>query len=476
MARHVAPHVLADLEAGRLDDDARAVANAHVDVCDRCRDARERVRAAREAMADIRTDEPDGLRWDHIGARVYWVTSSEQRARARQHGRTRWLVAGAAAAAAVAITGSWWALRDYRSNQAARTAETVPAPAPEPAPSPTVPAPAALHGVVTVVQGDVNVDFDDVVEVGRTIRTGAGRVVVQFGADSAFAVGPDSTLAVRAFDDRDVALVVDGRVDVTLSRRAPDQRFAIVAGNREFAVRGTVFRVEYRDDRLDVACTRGQVVVVDGDREVAVSAGEHLRILDAWVERAAPLPSERLAALEDGLRLPVLPVWTDADAARAASARLDVSAEPAQAVEVDGVEVGAGSLSLRVPPGRHHVESQGKRGEWIELGAGDKRGAVVARAEPEPSRARRSVRSHQLDAALGKSTVRLFNCTRRLREQGTGWYVKLEVGIDRDGTQSYLNILDHNVTPTIARCVRDVVDSIEFPRGPKERVVKKIVP
>jgi hypothetical protein len=485
MSRHIPPHRFADADAGTLTTRERAVIDSHVRECSRCADARTRVRDAREAMLAMAEDEPEDMRWDHIGAQIYWKTAADRRVHTGA-GRRSWILAAAAVATAAAGAAGYALLRDQPA--ADDTRAVAPAPAPEPAPAPApLPAAEPMLGVVTVASGDIALDgapleFDALIETGHTLATSAGaRVTVQFDADSALTLGPDSTLSFAAFDTGSIRLDVTGTVAVRLERRAPEQQFAIVAGSREVVVRGTVFRVGHRADRLEVACTRGRVAVLEGDAVTEVAAGEHLSVFDALARAgvARPIAPEQLAALDESLRAPVLPTWSGARDALAASSRIDVQAIAGNAVEIDGIGIGigfgggAGGVAVRVAPGRHHVELGAEHGQWIEVGAGAVH-PVVARVERK--RPARSVRAPQLDAQLDKRVGRLAQCGRTLAAHGIarGSYVKLEVGVNADGSQGYLNIRDYNVPSEVAECVRDVVDEIDFPRGPAERIVKTI--
>jgi hypothetical protein len=480
MSRHVRAHRWADAEAGRLSADQLARAEAHARDCDACARGRERVRAAREAMASIATDEPEDVRWDEIGAQIYWTTSSERRTRGA--GLRAWrplALVGVTAAVAAGIVG-YLALR---GDEAEPVALEMPGVAPEPAPvaPEAVPLPAeSVQGVVTVAQGEVTLDgkpleLDRAVGAGHILATGAhGRVFVQFDDDSVFALGANTTLELTAFDSRRVQLDVRGTIDVQLSHRSPEQRFAVGAGERDVVVRGTVFRVVHGGEALEVACTRGRVSVVQGDDSTDVRAGEQLSIIDALSRSAAakPIPERELAQLTRALEMPVLPVWAGARDALDTTARLDIEAPVASAVVVDGIGVGWGSLAMRVAPGRHHVEGAGNLGEWIEVGAGSTAVATLVRNKKH----RKSIRGPQLERELRKRRRRLAQCAKSLAVHGIveGSFVTLEIGVNKDGSQGLLNIVDSNVPAATARCVRDVVDGIELPRGPRETFRKTI--
>lgn len=466
--RHVPPHRIAAMLAGELDAKATESVRAHLAECPRCAAAARRVEQAREGLADIaRSDEPK-LASDLVWARIHWSTSSDRRARLRgaerRRGRFFAAAGGLAVAAACAV-----ALVTLRSAEPAPVALQ---PQPEAPLLPDVPLPVAepLSGVVTMVHGEAwvdskDVDFDALLGAGAIIETGAeGRVAVQFGPGSAFSVGPDSSLRVRSFDSKSVVLDIQGRVDVEVSRRSNDQMFAVIAGDRRVEVRGTAFRVDHRGGELDVACGHGHVVVWDGDNKVDLRAGQTLSVLDAIADRRpVTVPADQRAALERSLTLPKVPGWSEGPDVLRRTGRLAVDAPAARAVAVDGRRVGAGSLVLRVLPGRHRVDAAGL-GEWVEVDAGRERKAV-ARGAVAGSRER----ERQLETALGGRQVMLRRCVARLDREGllAGTSIELEIGVNRDGTQSFLNIVDTNLPTDAAHCLRDVVDAIQFPRGPR---------
>src|SRR5262249_59351666 len=117
---------------------------------------------------------------------------------------------------------------------------------------PRPPAPAALAGLVNRASGDVMVDgvrpadlFARTLAQGSKIATADGRVDIQFGDKSAFALGPRSTIELRRFDVEIIELAVDGTVDIVVAPRAAGQRFLVDAGDQVVEVRGTQFRVTH---------------------------------------------------------------------------------------------------------------------------------------------------------------------------------------------------------------------------------------
>jgi hypothetical protein len=485
---HVAPTRWADLARGRLSDADRRRALAHAERCAECARARDRIAGAAAAMADIAKAPAPELGWDHIRARVHWTVSSERRSQQRRAARPRrwWLAAPVLAAAAALVVGS-------QLVPAARPlpVASIPAQPAEVTPVALAVAPAPLAGVVTLVSGEVAIDgvtapralLAHPIAAGSVVRTAVGRVGVQFGAGSAFAVGAGSTVDVRRFDSAAVELAVEGELLVEVSKRAPGQRFTVLAGGRTVEVRGTAFRVVQRDGALEVACSHGRVAVIDRARaggEIEVGAGEVARIDGDRVLGAAarPLDAAALDALTRA-QAPRLPVWADPAQLERTSGLLEIAVAPGRAVRVDGVDVGKGPLSLRVTSGRYLVQAERAPGrwsdaEWLEVGAADSAHleVVAARAEGGGARpdapttpAARDERHGQLERLLDRG--RVVTCLRALTKQGiTDTFVELDLGIDGDGAVSFLNIADTDLPRSTAACVRDAVSAIQFPAGP----------
>src|SRR5262249_49965815 len=160
--------------------------------------------------------------WDTIRARVHWSVSTARQAALRRRGPAYgWLAAGTAVGAAIRVATGMWS----------RTAGGLP-PAPPPPlahapPEAPAPSPPSLARPVTRAAGDVMLDglrpadlFARRLAEGSSLATGDGRVDIQFGADSAFALGPMSTIRLRRFDARGIELVVDGTVDIAVAPRA----------------------------------------------------------------------------------------------------------------------------------------------------------------------------------------------------------------------------------------------------------------
>jgi ferric-dicitrate binding protein FerR (iron transport regulator) len=527
---HIAPHRLADAASGRLSARELARIDRHTVGCPRCASARERLVRAQAAMSDIADQPAPELGWDHIGVRVYWSTSSARHAALRERDRSWWRqgpllgalsALGLAAAAGFALT-LWSSQGDWPGSSspigASYPAATVPsAESPAEAPREVAPPPAAtaaapLRGVVTFASGEVSIGgaqpraadgdavaalFSSAIVQGVQLRTGEGRLVVQFGAGSGLALPPHSSARLSRFDERVVEVSIDeGTVEFEVARRRMDQSLTVVAGRHRVSVLGTAFRVAHRGGDFDVQCARGQVVVSDGSSEVAVSAGEQLKVLQqSLLARALrqAIDRQRLAALERDLARPLLPAWTESRALFDTSSTLELAAPAGRAVRVDGVRVGAGSLALRVMSGRHHLQVASasgscERGAWVDaqprarhearaggdgvvrvLAAGSSASDGSASAAPDDVELRaaaRRLRRTQLERALTDSS-RALHCMRSLekRDLVAGAYVLFDVGVNPDGSKGHLNVVRSNVPADAERCLRAVVDEVELPRG-----------
>jgi ferric-dicitrate binding protein FerR (iron transport regulator) len=486
---HVKPHRWADAARGMLAPAAVQSMDEHAAGCARCARQRERVMSSINAFGDIAGAEAPPLRWEHIGARIYWITSSERRnsQRGTRPRRARWAGAALLAAAGVAAiaymgrSGEPAGARPGLAEQAAaEPGDAVHAPAGAvdavgaEAPAPGTP----LGGLITFLQGEVSMagsalGFDDLLVQGHRITTGAGKIAVQFDRDSGFTLAENSSLELRAFDQRRVELVVEGSVVVDITRRAPEQTFVVVAGRRQIHVRGTSFAVHHRGDHLRVACGHGEVAVVSASgEEVAALAGQVLQWEDN-VQRAGTLDLDAVAALQREVFR--VPAWTGAGALRDTSSTLVIAASARQSVEIDGVVVGAGSFSVRVMPGRHHVRAEGVPGTWLELDPGAAVKMAVRAQPPSQPAAVAGQRRGELEAAIADNS-RVHTCVRALDKQGVleGAYIILDIGILRDGTVAHLNIVDTNLGRSTARCVRDMVDMIDFAPGPAATVQHRI--
>lgn len=465
---HIAPHRWADLWAGRVDEAERAEMEEHAQSCRDCARVRHRVTRASDSFAQIRTQMSPDVPWDAVRARVHWSVSSEKRAAARRQPRPAygWLAAATAGGIAVALlTGSESAAPPPIVEHSA--ARVIAAPVAEP---------AALVGLVTRAAGEVMVNglrpadlFARSLSAGNTIVTNDGRVDIQFGDKSAFALGPRSKLELRRFDAQTIELAIDGTVDVAVAPRGDGQRFLVVAGSEVVEVRGTQFRVSHDTVSTSVACRHGLVAVSDGTTKVEVHASQRVHVAKGRPlssEHVVMLSSDEIAALAQATPL-ALPLW-DPSALATSSAPLDIATSGRRDVRVDGLELGAGPLRVRVMPGRHTVEvadSAGRfrRAGWVDVAASP-HGARLEIPAEQPATGGVPERQHQLLTRVDRP--RLARCMRAISKAGlTGTYVQIEIAVDAQGAVGFLNVIDTDLPSATASCIREVLADVRFGAG-----------
>lgn len=456
MSRHVRPERWADAFAGKLDERVVSDMERHADDCVHCAKARDRVQRASASFPALRAEQGPDLPWDTIRARVHWSVSKERRAQQRKPSRARWLAVPLVAAGGLAL-------------YVARAPVSSPSPAPAPVAHHETPAhvPAPVVGVVSRLAGQVMIDgvrHDDVftrtLAAGTVLATGEGHIDVQFGADSAFALGPRSTLELRHFDADLIELAVQGTVDITVAPRAPHQRFLVVSGDTTVEVRGTQFRVHNDGKSTAVECRHGRVVVRDAHGETEVATARKLN-----AGKVAALSIEELDELAAATPA-TLPAWTDAQTLVQTSSALEIATVGKRAVRVDGVELGEAPLSVRVMPGRHTVETADSAGRfrragWVDASA-EKVARLVVQAEAAPTGGT-AERRRQLHAGIDH--VRLAQCTRAIAKAGLSAYVNIELSVDATGAVEFLNVIDTDLASNTSTCVREVLADVRFKAG-----------
>ncbi len=473
--KHVAPHRFADAWAGKLSAAERDAIDDHVADCAQCAKVRDRVTRASDSFASIKTRQAPDLGWDSVRAKVHWSVSTERRQRGAEgrknappRSRAGWFAAGAVAVAgvvAIAVVPS----RDV----AEPTVATIDPPkALTPQAKPAV----ALAGLVNRTTGDVMIDgirptepFALRLEAGRKIATGDGRVDVQFGDASAFALGPHSRLELVKFDSHAIELAIDGTIDVTVAPRAAGQTFIVRAGDRTIEVRGTQFRVDHTAARTTIACRHGLVAVHDPDGQVEVPTARRVSIQSKQRSRVVAMSNDEITELAEATPL-TMPVWDPGTLV--SSAPLAIATAGRRSVRLDGVEVGEAPMRIRVMPGRHTVEAADNQGRyrragWIDVAAptaSGKPARLDIQPEPPPTR---SVDERRRQLRTNLDHAKLSACTRAAAKQGlaAGAYVQIEISIDAQGAVGFLNVLETDLPKKLADCVHGVLRDIRFKPG-----------
>jgi len=434
------------------------------------------VTRASDSFATIKNLPPPDLGWDAVRAKVHWSVSTERHARVPARSprrRLAWFALGGA----VAIAAGAVALGAFGGGAESDT-RVAEHPSATPSPRSPVPAPAALAGIVNRTTGDVMVDgirasdpFALRLHAGTVIATGAGRVDVQFGADSAFALGPHSRLELVQFDQRRVELAIEGTIDVEVAPRAPDQTFVVRAGARTIEVRGTQFRVHHAAAATTVACRHGLVAVHDAATAAPIEVGTARRVeLGGADARVTPMSIEEVTELVEATPL-TMPVWDIG--MLASSAPLAIATSGARAIRVDGVEVGEAPMKIRVMPGRHTVEAADDRGRyrragWVDVAAPSAHAPPARLAvlpEPPPTRGT-DTRRRQLRAGIRNDAFSA--CTRVAAKQGllAGAYVQIQISVETDGSVGMLNVIETDLPHKLADCIHGVLRQIRFSPGP----------
>lgn len=470
---HVKPFKWADAWRGKLAESEVAAMDRHAAKCSRCAGARDRItRTSSLTFTAIKNAAAPDVAWDSVRAKVHWAVSSAKRSGEQRVVRRPY---GLFAAGALAVAGVTLGLVS-----GVATEPQLPASAPAIAhaqPSPATPASTPLAGIVSRLSGEVMVDgvrskdlFERALGPGAVIATGEGRIDVQFGDHSAFALGPRSKLELRRFDASEVRLVVDGTVDVEVAPRAAGQRFLVEAGAQTIEVRGTQFRVVHDTAGTRVACRHGLVAVRDHAGEALVGAAKKVDVTSAVdPTQVAELSTDEMAQLAQATPV-TMPLWIDDLAHR--SSVLEVASSAHRDVRVDGVELGEMPLRVRVMPGRHTVETADasgrfRRAGWVDAQAAEPARLDVAAAEPvSPSPAANTAsRRRELATGIATNRARLSRCTRAAAKSGIeDLSVEIEISVDAAGAVRFLNV-DSDLTSVTQTCIHDALAQIQFGTG-----------
>ena len=271
MSAHIAAHRWADAFAGKLAASEVSAFDAHAERCPRCAQARGRVQRASSTFPKLRTQSSPDLAWDSIRARVHWSVSSEKRA-SQPASRTllRLLVAAGALTAGGIAVGE---MMDS-SSPSPHALSSAPAPAlPTYTQTPAAELePTQLAGVIVRETGEHRHSFDQLIKAGDVITTLDARLDVQFDDASALSLAPSTILSVRRLDSDQIELFLQqGSIDVTVTKRSPNQRFLVaLATGRTVEVRGTQFRVTEHGNLSRVECVHGKVALRDASGEVEI--------------------------------------------------------------------------------------------------------------------------------------------------------------------------------------------------------------
>lgn len=506
--KHVAPTQWAQLCRGQATPAQQQAWLAHASRCPRCAASRQTIEAATASFAELATATPPELPYEAIRTQTMWkvaadARSTSQRMAAVRPRRIRW--AALAGFSAILAAGAWWMVpRVHDEATAPRQAAVARATAHGPhreggmigTASPRTTAPDATAGRVAdrdpagaaqpvlasiykIAGGPIALDgvhldprsggavFDAPIRVGAVLATGAGAATLQLESQAAVTIAPASTVTLHALNAREIAFAVSGSVDVAVAERLPGQRFTVLAGTRAITVHGTQFVVAHEAGTTTVTCVRGLVELQEGPQRALVQAGQVLRVTTAgaWGAPRALTEPERATLTA---RMAVV------EAARTATgdARLRIQGK-ANAVRVDGIDLGAAPIVVRVAPGRHRVETETHAGMfatqgWVRVAAHTASEFVL----PTQDGVGRT-RIRHLHARLDPKAVQ--TCMRPLAKQGLGMgYVLVQISVNAQGDVVAANLVDGDVSGSIAECVRAHVATLQLPEGPAVQFVVRI--
>lgn len=476
MSRHVAPHRWADALAGRVHRKQLAKMEVHASACTRCAVVRQDVERTVETFVAIRSQTSPPLSWDSVRARVHWSVSTAKHRRVVGSPLPSARMVGGGVALGVALAIAVYVGLPSRMAPVPPLARRDVLPPAASPPPPVTALVSRLAGAVLIdgISATTNDAFAKSLGAGTVLTTVEGRIDVQFGQASGFAVGPRSTLRVVRLDAEMIELAVEGVVDVNVGPRRPGERFLVNAGNQAIEVRGTRFVVA-RDARgTRVLCHHGLVTVRDNRRAASVEVGAARSAFIAADAALGEGDSPQLVSLsaDDLAQFAKSEPWTTpfwSTELLEHSAALEIAAASKRSVRVDGVELGEAPLRMRVMPGRHTIETADgngrfRRAGWIDVAPA--RGATfeVAEATSRPLSAGIAKRKSQFAAGIDRA--RLGACTRRLAKSGLTDTVHIEISVDAHGAVNVLNIVDTDLPSDTATCVHDVLSEVRFGAGP----------
>jgi len=80
----------------------------------------------------------------------------------------------------------------------------------------------------------------------------------------------------------------------------------------------------------------------------------------------------------------------------------------------------------------------------------------------------RKIRKKQFNSAIERS-ARVSRCLQPLAKLDLieGSFVLFDIGVNRDGSRGHINVIDSNVPPKIQNCLRQAIDMVRLPTGPR---------
>jgi ferric-dicitrate binding protein FerR (iron transport regulator) len=468
---HVRPDKLADFAREKLSNKKMAEVFAHLQTCQSCRQALDRIEGAQSAMRDILKTPVPEVSAVRTTATLRWMRIAPPR-----QVRPAFFVAlglSTAAAAVLFVVGRG----GTPSPTSAPVQVAVPAPRPE---VKTVEAQA----MVTLLGGKVELEragARTAVEMGSLLRGGdklhaggAARLAAQWSEGSGFLLAADSMLTIGKLQAQAQRFALGrGKVDMRVSGPAD---LAVETTSHTVRVRGTWFTVAGDGSRTTVEVFEGAVEVAERDGSaVTVLQAPARGVFGPGRATTGPLTAREVAERRLKSELNLLG-W----AAREKSGVLAIASDPSGTLAVDGVELGPTPLSVRRPIGRHYIEITRKDfttiQRWMDVGfePGELRTALVSRVvHPEDSA---PVPIEEMVRARGRQIRGCYERSLK-RDPSLAGTVSLQVRVGGSGRVSGATVESSTLVDAseVGECLAREARSWKFATGRNSTVVYPFV-
>jgi PEGA domain-containing protein/FecR-like protein len=466
--------LIALVEQPEIDAQERALLESHLSGCFECATKVRRAKAARADIELLAHAPGPELAWRGVEAQIFWKMAPH----AAAHRWRLWLAASASAAALLAVgflAARWTTNRPSANSLVATQSHSASVRTPIQPVAPVKSTQSASVGIPLIVQG--RVDFvregrTEPLTLGAQLRAGDrvlasdnSRALIQTAADTVFAVEENSVVDLRSLNQvwHEVALA-RGIVANRVGKRKVGSRYAVVAGDREIRVRGTLFSVARADGFLEVTLEEGIVEVADigsAAPPMRLVAPARIRLPDGASPTGEPAAQTTL-----DLRALVL-----APPDHAVLGQLRIPGPAGAAIAMDGQTIGQAPLALRLAKGPHVVrlEQLGYEPHEVTVTIGAEEVEIsptlVSKAAPRE-------RLQQVAEMIRSQTPELRACYERsLKRTARPARADLSLSVDRQGQILKLRAQTNVDDPTVAPCLERSARRWTFGPGPAVDVI-----
>lgn len=456
----------------------RALLESHLAGCWECATKVRRAKAARADIELLAHAPGPELAWRSVEAQIFWKIAPHPVA----HRWRLWFAATASAVSLLAV--GFLAARWTTAKPSVQSGVAIQSHA-SPASKPVEPAQPANVGIPLIVQGRVAFVRNGQSEpltlstqlraADRVVASQHSRALIQTAADTVFAVEENTVVDLRSLTQvwHELALT-RGTVVNRVGKRKIGSRYAVVAGEREIRVRGTLFSVVRGDGFTEVTLEEGIVEVADigsAAPPLRLVAPAHIKLLDgASVNHRGESPSTAEPTSPTTLGgprdLPLAPLANYAELGQ-----LRIPGPAGAEIAIDGKWVGQAPIALRLTNGPHVA-----RIEQLGYEAHEARIMIGAEAiEISPTLVSKSVpreRLQQVVEMIRSRTPELRACYERFLKRTTSTArADLTLSINRLGQILKLRVQTNMDDPTVAPCLERSARRWMFGPGPSLDVI-----